>query len=113
MSTDKKVARAEGRADAPYLFVMVSQPSEGMKAWFWRQLHTAGILKTECRIVYLIDEPPAGANNKPLKSQVRSARERFEQDVRRSSPRIVVPMARSRSTCSPASTRESSMRAGT
>ncbi len=81
-----------GRADAPYLFVMVSKPGEGMEAWFWRQLHKAGILKSQCRIVYLIDEPPAGAGNKPLKAQIRSARDRFNRDIKRSSPAVVIPM---------------------
>jgi DNA polymerase I-like protein with 3'-5' exonuclease and polymerase domains len=84
--------KAEGRADSPYLFVMVSQPSPGMLAWFWRQVHAAGIKKTECRLVFLIDEPPAGAGNKPLKSQIRSARDRFERDIKRSTPQVVVPM---------------------
>lgn len=71
---------------------MVMKPSEGMYAWFWRQLHKAGILKTQCRVVYLIDEPPAGAGNKPLKSQIRSARDRFNREIKASSPKIVVPM---------------------
>lgn len=84
--------KAFGRANAPYLFVMVSKPSEGLEAWFWRQLHKCGILKSQARIVYLIDEPPAGAGNKPLKSQVRAARERFEQEIKRSDPQVVLPM---------------------
>jgi DNA polymerase I-like protein with 3'-5' exonuclease and polymerase domains len=71
---------------------MVSKPSDGMMAWFWRQVHAAGILKAKCRLVYLIDEPPAGAGNKPLKSQIRSARTRFEQDIKRSKPQVVIPM---------------------
>lgn len=84
--------KAFGRADSPYLFVMVSKPSEGMVAWFWRQLHKCGIPKSEVRIVYLLDEPPAGAGNKPLKSQIRSSRDRFEREIKRSSPQVVVPM---------------------
>jgi len=71
---------------------MVSKPTEGMSDWFWRQLHKAGILKSQCRLVFLIDEPPAGTGNKPLVSQVRAARDRFEADIRRSTPQVVVPM---------------------
>jgi len=85
-------AKPYGRADAPYLFVMVSEPSEGMEAWFWRQLHGCGIKKTDARIVYMIDEPPVNAGNKPSKAQLRMARERFERDIRRSSPKVVLPM---------------------
>lgn len=84
--------KAFGRADSPYLFVMVSKTSEGMEAWFWRQLHKCGIKKSEVRIVYLLNEPPAGVGNKPLKSQIRAARDRFAQDIKRSSPKVVVPM---------------------
>lgn len=84
--------KATGRADSPYLFVMVSKPSEGMEAWFWRQLHKCGITKSEVRVVYLLDEAPAGAGNRPLKAQVRASRERFERDIKRSSPKVVAPM---------------------
>jgi len=84
--------KALGRADAPYLFVMVYQPSEGMFAWFWRQLQKANILKSQVRIVYLIDGVPAGASGKPLKAQIRASKERFEQEIRRSTPKVVVPM---------------------
>ena len=83
---------ARGRADAPYLFVMVSDPSEGMEAWFWRQLQACGIKKTEVRMVFMIDEPPANAGNKPSVAQLRAGRERFEHDVRRSTPKVVLPM---------------------
>jgi DNA polymerase I-like protein with 3'-5' exonuclease and polymerase domains len=71
---------------------MVSKPSDGVMAWFWRQVAKAGILKTQCRLVYLIDGPPAGSGNKPLKAQIRDARARFEQDIRRSDPQVVIPM---------------------
>lgn len=84
--------KAQGRADSPYLFVMVSKPGAGMEAWFWRQLQKNGILKAQCRIVYLIDEPPAGAGNKPLKSQIRSARDRFNNEMKLSTPQVVIPM---------------------
>jgi DNA polymerase family A/3'-5' exonuclease len=85
-------AKARGRADAPYLFVMVSEPSDGMEAWFWRQLHGCGIKKTEVRIVFMLDEPPANAGNKGSVAQFRSARARFERDMQRSSPKVVLPM---------------------
>src|SRR5258705_12473014 len=87
-----KEAKAVGRANAPYLFVMVSRPSEGMEAWFWRALHGCGVQKTDVRIVDLIDEPPAGAGNNPLKSQLRSARDRSVAEVRKSRPAVGIPM---------------------
>src|SRR5258705_544624 len=87
-----KEAKEVGRATDRYLFVMVSRPSEGMEAWFWRALPGCGVQKTDVRIVYLIDEPPAGAGNKPLKSQLRSARDRFVAEVKKSRPDVVIPM---------------------
>lgn len=85
-------AKPVGQADAPYLFVMVSPASEGMMAWFWRCLQGCGIKKTEVRIVYMINEPPQNAGNKPSKSQIRDARERFKKDIKRSDPKVVLPM---------------------
>ncbi len=84
--------KAHGRADSPYLFVMVYKPSEPMEAWFWRQLHKCGVLKSQCRVVYLLNEPPAGKSNKPLVAQIRSARDRFNAEMARSSPQVVIPM---------------------
>ena len=87
-----KEAKARGRVDAPYLFVMMSEPSEGMEAWYWRQLQACGVKKVDVRIVFMLDEPPCNAGNKPSKAQLRSARERFERDVRASKPKVVLPM---------------------
>lgn len=87
-----KEAKAIGRANAPYLFVMTSPPSEGMEAWFWKALLAAGIKKTEVRIVFLIDEPPAGSGNKPLVSQLRSAAPRFRREMSKSTPKVCVPL---------------------
>lgn len=84
--------KARGSANAPYLFVMLSEPSEGMEAWFWRQLQACGIKKTEVRLVFMIDEPPANAGNKASKAQLRSARARFALDMKRSSPKVALPM---------------------
>jgi DNA polymerase I-like protein with 3'-5' exonuclease and polymerase domains len=85
-------ARAVGRVDAPYLFVLTSRPSEGMLAWFWKILHAAGIQKADARLVFMIDEAPAGASNNPLKSQLRSAQARFEREVRQSTAQVVMPL---------------------
>jgi len=71
---------------------MVSEPSEGMTAWFWRLLHACGIKKTDVRLVFMIDEPPANAGGKASVAQLRSARPRFEQDIKRSSPKVALPM---------------------
>jgi hypothetical protein len=71
---------------------MLSEASEGMMAWFWRQLHACGIKKVDVRIVYMLDEPPANAGNKASKAQLRSARERFALDMKRSSPKVALPM---------------------
>lgn len=89
---------ATGHPDAPYLFVTLAPPfdkngpSERMESWFWKKLFAAGIRKTDVRIVYMLDEPPAGAGGKPLKDQLRSARERFEREIAESNPTVVLPM---------------------
>jgi hypothetical protein len=83
---------AKGRADAPILVVMMHPLSERMNAWYWRQLIKAGIYKTDVRIVYMLDELPAGANRKPTKGQLLSALARLEREVAASSAKVVVPM---------------------
>jgi len=89
---------AVGHVDAPILFVMLSPPfdkngeSERMKSWFWKKCYAAGIKKTQVRIVYMLDEPPAGSGGKPLVGQVREARERFEREIAESNPEVVIPM---------------------
>lgn len=85
-------ATALGRCDAPLLVVMSHQPSEKMANWFWRLLLEVGIQKTEVRIIYTLDEPPAGKGGKPLVGQLRSAFERFSAEVQASTPRVVVPL---------------------
>jgi len=92
------VFEAIGHVDAPILFVMLAPPfdkngeSERMKSWFWKKCSAAGIKKTDVRIVFMLDEQPAGANYKPLVGQIRSARERFEREIKESNPDVVVPM---------------------
>jgi hypothetical protein len=71
---------------------MLYKPSEGMEGWFWRQLQTCGIKKADCRLVFMIDGPPANTGNKPSKAQLRDAKERFELEVRRSTPKVAIPM---------------------
>ena len=87
-----KEAKAEGRADNPFLFVMLAKPGDGELGWFWRQLQTCGILKSQVRLVYMIDGAPANTGGKASKAQLRDAKERFETEIRRSSPKVVIPM---------------------
>ncbi len=87
-----KEAKAFGAVDAPFLFVMLSEPSEGMRAWFWKQLLGCRILKSDVRIVYMLDEAPAGANGRPLKAQFRSADARFRREIKASKAQVVLPM---------------------
>lgn len=84
--------KAIGRADAKFLFVMMSKPTPGMMGWFWRQLQSAGIKKSQVRVVFMLNEPPVNKNGKPSKAQIREASERFELEVRRSKPAVVCPM---------------------
>ena len=83
---------AEGPVTAPYLFVMLSKASKGMLGWFWLQLLGCGIKKSEVRIVYMLNEPPAGSNGKGLVAQFRTARERFESEVAKSKAKVIIPM---------------------
>lgn len=89
MSPDPK---AMGRADSPFLFIMLYRPSEGMEAWFWRQVALCGIKKSECRVIFMINDPPANTGNKPSKAQLLEARDRFELELKRSKPKVVIPM---------------------
>lgn len=81
---------AVGRPDAPYLFVLTHRPSEGMEAWFFQKLLDCGIQKHNCRFIYMYPEPPKGSGGKALKDQARSAWPQFAENVRDSSPRVVI-----------------------
>ena len=89
---------AFGHPNAPFLFVTLAPPfdkngpSERMENWFWKKLFAAGIRKTDVRIVYMLDEAPVNSGGKPSKEQLRRARERFEQEIAESNPRVALPM---------------------
>jgi len=83
---------AEGRVDAPFLFVFSHKPSEGMNAWFLQKLLDCGIDKLDCRFIYMLDGPPKGGHGKPVKEQTRGSWNRFQAEVRDSNPRVVVPL---------------------
>lgn len=83
---------AIGSEDASFLFVLTHQPSPGMWAWFLQALLDCGIDSADSRFVFLLDEPPAGANGDILKTQMRGAWDRFAREIRASSPRVVVPL---------------------
>ena len=87
-----RVAKAVGRSDAPLLVAMVNPPSEKMMSWFWARLHECSILKSDVRIVYLIDDAPANSGNRPSVAQLNSASERFQTEVAESTPKVVVPL---------------------
>jgi hypothetical protein len=72
---------------------MISPPSDGMRAWFWKIVQDeCHIQKTDVRIVFLIDEPPANSGGRPSKAQVRAAWPRFSQEIRESSPSAVLAL---------------------
>jgi DNA polymerase I-like protein with 3'-5' exonuclease and polymerase domains len=83
---------AKGRVDAPILVVQDYPLSDRMTNWFWRNLINAGIQKTDVRLVYMLDEAPVGAHNKPTQGQIKAAEERFEREVLASTAKVVVPM---------------------
>lgn len=87
-----KENNAQGRVDAPILIMMMYPLSPRMAAWFWKVLLGAGIQKTDTRVVYMLDEPPAGANNKPTAGQLRSAADRVQREITASQPKVIVPM---------------------
>lgn len=81
-----------GRFDAPYLIVLTHRPSEGMAAWFFQKLLDCGIQKHDCRFVYMYAQPPKGSGGKALKEQTRSAWTTFAENIRNSTPRVVIPV---------------------
>ena len=90
-----KVSRpytAQGREDAPYLFVLDHVPTDGLWAWFVQTLLDNRIDILDCRFVFQHDEAPQGANGAFLKEQTRKAWPRFSTEVRASSPRVVLPV---------------------
>lgn len=87
------MSQAEGRVDAPLLVVMTYKPTPGMEAWWWKLVQQeCGIQKAETRVVYMLNEPPAGANGAILKPQMRAAWDRFEREVKESTPKAVLAM---------------------
>lgn len=83
---------AQGRVDAPYLFVLSHVPTEGMWSWFLQTLLDARIDVLDCRFVFQHNEAPKGAHGKFLKEQTREAWPRFSAEVRTSAPQVVVPL---------------------
>lgn len=83
---------AQGREDAPYLFVFSHVPTDGMWAWFLQTLLDNRIDVLDCRFVFQHDEAPQGAKGKFLIAQTRAAFPRFAAEIRASSPRVVVPL---------------------
>lgn len=82
-----------GRNNAPLLVVMPWAPSENMLSWFWKSISDqCGILKTDIRIVYLLNNPPKGSGAKITKDQLRNSWQRFSEEVTISSPSVVMPM---------------------
>lgn len=82
----------EGRKDAPYLFILPFMDDEGVVAWFWQKLHESGILKTDVRVVYLLEEPPKNTGKRPSVTQLRDALPRFSKEIEESSPVVILPM---------------------
>lgn len=83
---------AQGRTDAPYLFVLSHVPTDGLWAWWLQTLLDNQIDVLDCRFVFQHNEAPQGAHAKFLKEQVRTAWPRFAAEIRASSPKVVVPL---------------------
>jgi len=87
------MANAVGRKDAPLLIVLTCELTEGMQAWFLKLLHTeCKIQSTDCRFVYMLDDPPKGASNRPLKTQLQESWSRFQGDIKVSTPEVVLAL---------------------
>ncbi len=64
-----------------------------MESWWWKLLvQECRIDKTDVRTVYILDEEPEGSNGKALKDQFRRSWDRFEREVRESTPKVVFAM---------------------
>lgn len=84
---------AVGRVDAPFLIVMEEQESVATERWLFNVIEDdCGVRRTDCRIVYLLDEPPAGASGAPTKTQVAAAAPRVRHEIEASSPAVIVAM---------------------
>ena len=83
---------AQGRIDAPYLFVLSHVPTDGIWAWFLQTLLDNRIDVLDCRFVFQHNEAPKGSNGNFLKDQTRDAWLRYTEEIKVSSPRVVVPM---------------------
>lgn len=84
---------AEGKVSAPFLFVLMSPQSSSAMRWMWDILKDdCGVDKSECRLVYVIEEEPEGANFKPTKTQLANHAQRFRREMEESKPKVVVPL---------------------
>jgi hypothetical protein len=83
---------AQGRPDAPYMFVFSHVPTEGLWAWWLQTLLDNQIDVLDCRFIFQHNESPQGAHSKFLKDQTRNAWPRFSAEVKASSPRVVLAL---------------------
>lgn len=83
---------AEGRCNAPFLFVLSHKPTPGMEAWFHQKMLDCGINIADCRFVYMLDAPPRGSGTKILKGEQRESWGRFATEIRESTPKVVLPL---------------------
>jgi hypothetical protein len=83
---------AQGRLDAPYLFVFSHVPTDGLWAWWLQTLLDNQIDVLDCRFVFQHNEAPQGAHAKFLVEQTRNAWPRFSAEIRASDPQVVVPL---------------------
>lgn len=87
------MSEAFGRKDAPLLVVMSHELSDNMQAWFWKVVsEECKILKSNIRIVYVLDEVPKGPGRKPKKDQLKQSWMRFQQEIEESRPKTVMPL---------------------
>ena len=84
---------AEGALDAPLLLVLAAPQSKRAMRWLWDILKDdCEIDPTECRVVHVIEDEPAGANMRPTKAQLAKEEARFRAEMEESDPRVIVPL---------------------
>ena len=74
---------------------MLSEPTEGMAAWFWKVLVNEVRLKqTDVQLLYVLDEPPENTGARPSAAQLKEAKLTLAAVLaeRTTQPKIVVPM---------------------
>jgi hypothetical protein len=84
---------SSGRIDAPYLIVtQYPHTTRGIR-WLWDTMQDdLNIRQTDCRVVCLLDEPPAGAHFRASAAQIKRCMPRFRKEMEVSAPKVVITL---------------------